>query len=166
MRSQCLRDPEARELQETGETTLIREVKPQPRYDAFNSDVRTAVTFRGATQCAVGPNSRASIDGWLRSEIGKLPCPLGAVGEKRWVRETWATNWKEQTITRAEWDILYDMLSLPTSVSADTVDWKPAVTMPRWASRATVEVVESDVFQDGGVWYWRAKYRKVSDGQT
>ena len=170
MRSQCLRDPEARELQETGETTLIREVKPQPRYDAFNSDVRTAVTFRGATQCAVGPNSRASIDGWLRSEIGKLPCPLGAVGEKRWVRETWCAigYWKEPPEANIKFlDGSYLFCRAPSLeamyklVGYSGTHWRPAITMPRWASRATVEVVESDVFQDGGVWYWRAKVVKA-----
>ena len=154
MRSQCFRDSESRELQETGEATLIREVKPQPREvrQGFDMGVEGSWLWE---RCGYECYPSCAVDG-----ITPIQCPF-TMGEQSWVRETWATNWKEQTITRAEWDILYDMLSLPTSVSADTVDWKPAVTMPRWASRATVEVVESDVFQDGGVWYWRARERRV-----
>jgi len=155
MRSLCLRDTESRTLAETGECEIHRAVKPQPEYVAgtvwswhFPKPDRYGVS--GTTGCE---------EGLL---IGLRDyCPLGQLGEQRWVRETWAQNWKEQTITRAEWDILYDMLSLPTTVSADTVDWRPAITMPRWASRFTVEVVSTDVFVRDGVWYWRARVRRV-----
>ena len=163
MCSQCFRDPESRELQETGETTLIREVKPQPREvrQGFDLGVEGGWLWeRRGYECYP---SRA-VDG-----ITPIQCPF-TMGEQRWVRETWCAigYWKEPPEANIKFlDGSYLFCRAPSLeamyklVGYSGTHWRPAITMPRWASRATVEVVESDVFQDGGVWYWRAKVRNI-----
>ncbi|KTR47973.1 morphogenetic protein [Pantoea ananatis] len=61
-------------------------------------------------------------------------CPFGAVGDRLWVRETWA----RYNIDQDTHDIAY---------RATTPDdwpkegrWRPSIHMPRWASRITLEI--------------------------
>lgn len=70
------------------------------------------------------------------------PCPFGAVGDRIWVRETWAeagagapdlkiyrANYPEHVPTHYE--------NIPP---ADEIRWTPSIHMPRWASRLTLEI--------------------------
>ncbi|MCS4496240.1 morphogenetic protein [Pantoea sp. B623] len=64
----------------------------------------------------------------------ELVCPFGAVGDRLWVRETWA----RYNIDQDTHDIAY---------RATTPDdwpkegrWRPSIHMPRWASRITLEI--------------------------
>lgn len=60
-----------------------------------------------------------------------LKCPYGSVGDRLWVRETWAMN--EPTsgiICRADGE----------SHNGFPAKWRPSIFMPRWASRLTLEV--------------------------
>ncbi|MEY1496659.1 hypothetical protein AB7006_00950 [Escherichia coli] len=70
------------------------------------------------------------------------PCPFGTVGERIWVRETWAeagagapdlklyrANYPEHVPTHYE--------NVPP---ADEIRWTPSIHMPRWASRLTLEI--------------------------
>lgn len=69
-------------------------------------------------------------------------CPFGAVGDRIWVRETWAeagasapdlklyrANYPEHVPTHYE--------NVPP---ADEIRWTPSIHMPRWASRITLEI--------------------------
>lgn len=70
------------------------------------------------------------------------PCPFGAVGDRIWVRETWAeagagapdlklyrANYPEHVPTHYE--------NVPP---ASDIRWTPSIHMPRWASRLTLEI--------------------------
>lgn len=70
------------------------------------------------------------------------PCPFGAVGDRIWVRETWAeagagapdlklyrANYPEYVPTHYE--------NVPL---ADEIRWTPSIHMPRWASRLMLEI--------------------------
>ncbi|MGX9240051.1 morphogenetic protein [Pantoea dispersa] len=64
----------------------------------------------------------------------ELVCPFGAVGDRLWVRETWA----RYNIDQNSHDMAY---------RATTPDdwpkegrWRPSIHMPRWASRITLEI--------------------------
>lgn len=70
------------------------------------------------------------------------PCPFGAVGDRIWVRETWAeagagapdlklyrANYPEHVPTHYE--------NVPP---AEEIRWTPSIHMPRWASRITLEI--------------------------
>lgn len=69
-------------------------------------------------------------------------CPFGAVGDRIWVRETWAeagagapdlklyrANYPEHVPTHYE--------NVPPD---DEIRWTPSIHMPRWASRLTLEI--------------------------
>ncbi|MDW3572530.1 hypothetical protein N4235_16640 [Enterobacter asburiae] len=71
-----------------------------------------------------------------------ISCPFGAVGDRIWVRETWAeagagapdlklyrANYPEHVPTHYE--------NVPPD---DEIRWTPSIHMPRWASRLTLEI--------------------------
>ncbi|HBS1879085.1 TPA: hypothetical protein MAC74_000767 [Klebsiella pneumoniae] len=62
------------------------------------------------------------------------PCPFGAVGDRIWVRETWA----RYNIDQNSHDIAYR-----ATTPADWPEegrWRPSIHMPRWASRILLEI--------------------------
>jgi len=65
-------------------------------------------------------------------------CPLCQVGEKRWVKEKWGP------------DIVTGYL-------------RPAITMPRRASKSTVEILSVEMFERESEWYWRARVRRYNE---
>ena len=161
-----LRDHEVRQVLTTGECLVVRPVKPQPR------DPRTNFHF--------------SLDGvWLlerrgyenyaaRSEDGmSITCPY-PIGSRWWVRETWCPYADDMTreycqthdpewgepIKPAVYSADYDVDCNPLDVGG-CEKWHSSITMPRWASRMDVEVVESTVEQQDGVWVWITKVRRV-----
>ncbi|HDL7751764.1 TPA: hypothetical protein PXP51_004208 [Yersinia enterocolitica] len=56
-------------------------------------------------------------------------CPLGAVGDQLWVRETWA----RYNIDQTSHDMAY-RATAPADWPKDGL-WRPSIHMPRWASR-------------------------------
>ena len=65
------------------------------------------------------------------------PCPYGQIGDRLWVRETFALhptateNYKPITFYRARVDTILE-----------NNRWQPSIFMPRWASRITLEITE------------------------
>lgn len=85
----------------------------------------------------------ASAKEWLFPNINphtSAVCPFGSVGERLWVRETWAHH---KLAVNARTDD-----EGPFVYAADTMAeqhrlgdrWTPSIHMPRWASRITLEV--------------------------
>lgn len=81
------------------------------------------------------------------------PCPFGAVGDRIWVRETWAeagagaphlklyrANYPEHVPTHYE--------NVP---SVDEIRWTPSIHMPRLASRITLEITDVRVERLNGI---------------
>lgn len=71
-------------------------------------------------------------------------CPFGAVGDRIWVRETWAEaggNAPELQLYRANYPdhvpSHYEHLK-----PAEEIRWRPSIHMPRWASRITLEITD------------------------
>ncbi|EOZ9396048.1 TPA: hypothetical protein NPM51_000475 [Enterobacter hormaechei] len=69
-------------------------------------------------------------------------CPFGAVGDRIWVRETWAeagAGAPDLKLYRADYPE-----HVPTHYEnvppADEIRWTPSIHMPRWASRITLEI--------------------------
>lgn len=82
-----------------------------------------------------------------------ISCPFGAVGDRIWVRETWAeagagapdlklyrANYPEHVPTHYE--------NVPP---ADEIRWTPSIHMPRWASRITLEITGVRVERLNGI---------------
>lgn len=83
-----------------------------------------------------------------------MPCPFGRVGDRLWVRETWAPLGENdpsgKRVVYAAGPFLWGnsdpkcgVTWPPPPNSCDAVRvarWRPSIFMPRWASRITLEV--------------------------
>lgn len=94
-----------------------------------------------------GPEVRGLLAGHKTGHIlqgfGPAPCPYGDPGDRLWVRETWATLPALDALAPSE---MYGKDQAPIWYQADSVHlpghgrWRADITMPRWASRLTLEV--------------------------
>ncbi|WP_368872430.1 hypothetical protein [Proteus terrae] len=70
---------------------------------------------------------------------GWFPCPLGKVGDRLWVRETFKTG------VCTESTIAYKATHKPSDLEEgwyEEIKWTPSIHMPRWASRITLEITD------------------------
>ena len=70
---------------------------------------------------------------------GIINCPYGKVGDRLWVRETWAEAHYWNNDVDAETPI-YRASDYKTPIKP--VVWKSPMFMPRWASRITLEIAD------------------------
>ncbi|MGE6584440.1 morphogenetic protein [Raoultella planticola] len=63
-------------------------------------------------------------------------CPFGAVGDRIWVRETWA----RYNIDQDSHDMAY-RATTPADWPGEG-HWRPSIHMPRWASRILLEITD------------------------
>lgn len=86
---------------------------------------------------------------------GEEFCPYGEVGDRLWVRETFAP-----CIGGAEGPLNPTLYRADEFEGYDKLTWKPSIFMPRWASRITLEITnirverlqaisESDIHAEG-----------------
>ena len=77
-------------------------------------------------------------------------CSYGQVGDRLWVRETWATEKHLDYLSPSK---IGGAVDLPFWWKADLIGeipsiglvrgkWRPSIHMPRWASRITLEITE------------------------
>lgn len=81
------------------------------------------------------------------------PCPFGAVGDRIWVRETWAeagASAPDLTLYRANYPehVPPQYENVPTVTS---ICWTPSIFMPRWASRILLEITDVRVDRLNGI---------------
>ena len=75
--------------------------------------------------------------------VASLQCPYGNVGERLWVRETWAVVPKvsdDGPKHKAKGDGTGATWRADWNGNPSGFPWKPSIHMPRWASRITLEV--------------------------
>jgi hypothetical protein len=122
------------------------------------------------------------------------PCPFGAVGDRIWVRETWAIlgnedgcciDWEEKIckadersaarIYRASCEQRprnYGLWSIPDDADwkPHTKDyqyegaWRPSIHMPRWASRILLEITDARVERLNNISEEDARAEGIIDG--
>ncbi|HDY7326905.1 TPA: hypothetical protein RRE02_000012 [Klebsiella pneumoniae] len=72
------------------------------------------------------------------------PCPFGDVGDRIWVRETWAeagASAPDLKLYRANYP--EHVPSIYENVPpAEEIRWTPSIHMPRWASRILLEITD------------------------
>ena len=68
-------------------------------------------------------------------ESSVFPYPLGTVGDRIWVRETWA----RYNVDQDSHDLAY-RATTPEDWPPNGAIWRPSVHMPRWASRILLEI--------------------------
>lgn len=69
-------------------------------------------------------------------------CPFGEVGDRLWVRETWAEaggSAPELQLYRASYPA-HVPCHYENVPPAEKIRWRPSIHMPRWASRITLEI--------------------------
>lgn len=129
MKPLILRDHEVRRLLDVGSVVVVREVQPHPPAWADEGGF-----------CAYTPLGYCTFRGLAGSGLGAVHVRLrhGVMGEQRWVRETWANlalpSHPPVLVYRAD-GATADGVPLPPGVR-----WRAPAQMPRWASRAVVEV--------------------------
>jgi hypothetical protein len=82
-----------------------------------------------------------------------IACPYGQLGDRLWVRETWySDDYRVQRgpylkptdmdldEARDDGTLIYRASSGDRPYEADQPVWRPAIHMPRWASRITLEI--------------------------
>lgn len=78
-------------------------------------------------------------------------CPFGEVGDRIWVRETWQAIHDDEERTYAPsipkekdryWHTVYAEHFGDESREDRGFPWRPAIHMPRWASRITLEITD------------------------
>ena len=135
---------EVRGILDGRQTMLRRVVKTIPE---VHKAVRTAEHVAGATWKLRGDNGT-----WM-----DVTCPFGGPGSVLWVQETWQRlsngGPAERDFDGIRDDVFYradesDPAAVPLSGK-----WRPSTTMPRWASRLTLELTEVRVERDGE-WCW------------
>lgn len=124
------------------QTRRIMKVQPQPCNHANWPDYSPDSQWKSYPNgwcCAVCANG-TTID--HRHHAKGINCPYGAVGDRIWVRETWAeagASAPDLKLYRANYPA-----HVPTHYEnvppAEDVRWTPSIHMPRWASRLTLEI--------------------------
>ncbi len=89
-------------------------------------------TGQNLKSCLCGKWLKKHFFGLLLPQIKDLPmhCPYGQIGDRLWVRETWAHNPQptSEFLYRADGEI--------------EGTWRPSIFMPRHASRITLEITD------------------------
>lgn len=66
-------------------------------------------------------------------------CPYGKKGSRLWVQETWAQS---GTVARSDDPVKPDRPVIYRASDPRSWSWRAPVTMPRWASRLTLHIIE------------------------
>lgn len=98
--------------------------------------------------------------------FGAISCPFGAVGDRIWVRETWAEA------GACEPDLKLYRANYPEHVPsiyenvppAEEIRWTPSIHMPRWASRILLEITDVRVEQLNAISEEDARAEGIIDG--
>lgn len=132
----------------------------------FNGEMVRAILDGRKTQTRriIKPQPEGTLSGslsgmWLSRPLNGLllpkiediaiHCPFGVVGDRIWVRETWAeagASAPDLKLYRANYPA-----HVPTHYEnvppAEDVRWTPSIHMPRWASRILLEITDVRVEQ-------------------
>ncbi len=74
-----------------------------------------------------------------RAIVGSMFCPLGAIGDRLWIREPWAYGIHALAAQRDEDGPFVYAASHSAQERLDH-RWRPSITMPRFASRIELEI--------------------------
>ncbi|HFE1821292.1 morphogenetic protein [Klebsiella pneumoniae] len=90
--------------------------------------------------------------------LGAISCPFGGVGDRIWVRETWA----RYNIDQNSHDIAY-RATTPEDWPEEG-RWRPSIHMPRWASRILLEITDVRVERLNAISEKDARAEGIIDG--
>lgn len=115
------------------------EYPPEGRDGWFCSAVLGAKDYGHGLEWTVGASwgSQPCPKRWLHL-LPKLAPPLGTIGDRLWVRETF--YWDEGSDKTVEQVAYKASVEMPSEVKAMGCRWTPSIHMPRWASRIDLEI--------------------------
>lgn len=99
---------------------------------------------------------------------GGVKSPLGTIGDRLWVRETWRMD---------AYNIAAEHRASTSALMEHIAPWKPSIHMPRWASRISFEITavrvervqditEEDAKKEGCDWSYWTWPNSTRPGQT
>ena len=133
--------PMVRAILDGTKTQTRRVVKPQPDLSILKESYRD-LEFEFRRMPVLGPTHVPSEWGFCAKydkpncvPIHGYKCPYGTIGDRLWVRETWAPHPQDQAT-------IFYRATVDTEPGIRVWDgpWKPSIYMPRWASRITLEI--------------------------
>ncbi|MDM2958747.1 hypothetical protein [Citrobacter sp. CK202] len=141
----------------------------------FNGEMVRAILDGRKTQTRriIKPQPEATLSGslsgkWLSRPLNGLllpkiediaiHCPFGAVGDRIWVRETWA----RYNIDQDSHDMAYR--ATPPTDWPEEGRWRPSIHMPRWASRILLEITDVRVERLNAISEEDARAEGIIDG--
>jgi len=148
--------PMVRAILEGRKTQTRRVVKPQPAYAGIEKFVFETHPFAPSAlkgTPAAGMNLAKEGKTWLAEDwcgniVGVLgDAPYGLPGDRLWVRETWEQISESHVWYRADhndgyWLRRFEGLHEERLRTINRPGWKSPVSMPRWASRITLEITD------------------------
>ncbi|MCW7609078.1 hypothetical protein OM392_14465 [Serratia bockelmannii] len=93
-------------------------------------------------------------------------CPFGQVGDRLWVRETWAeagASAPNLTLYRSNYPA-HVPAGYENVPEAEDIRWRPSIHMPRWASRILLEITAVRVERLNDISEEDARAEGISDG--
>lgn len=86
----------------------------------------------------------------IREILPRFGCPYGAVGDRLWVRETWAVSHVMDHLKPREVPHGGSMVYYAATENTGGLMKRPSIFMPRWASRVVLEVtaIRAERLQD------------------
>lgn len=113
---------------------------PMVRALMDGSKTQTRRILKGSTEFK-GPYSPAYLEQHKESEGWKRICPHGKPGDRLWVREAWQSLCDHDHLKPSEIPPGSDV-QYPATYDGWVSKRRPAMFMPRWASRILLEIVD------------------------
>ncbi|GKN94462.1 hypothetical protein [Klebsiella pneumoniae] len=152
-----------RAILEGRKTQTRRVMKVQPESNQLGLLLITDSTKRSDISKYHWAESNAT-GNHVRSKL--FSCPFGAVGDRIWVRETWAeagASAPDLKLYRANYPEhvppIYE--NVPP---AEEIRWTPSIHMPRWASRILLEITDVRVERLNAISEEDARAEGIIDG--
>ena len=129
------------------------------------------IHFTGAMVRAILNRTKSATRRVVKGQTEHTKCPYGAPGDRLWVRETWHPALRFGTEYEIEYkaDGASRMIDAgwdgPTPAIDAAIDagWQVPPTMPRWASRITLQItaVRIERAHDDSPWVWVLDFVRV-----
>ncbi|WP_318368423.1 hypothetical protein [Enterobacter sp.] len=127
--------PMVRAILDGRKTQTRRIMKPQPEVCPRGGHWWSSNVFK--TMLHVEEEMQNGKGGW--GGLAGDACPFGTVGDRIWVRETFASGLS--TKSTLAYRATHKREDLEDGFY-DTIKWTPSIHMPRWASRITLEITD------------------------
>ncbi|MCG7803995.1 hypothetical protein MCV29_22820 [Enterobacter asburiae] len=136
----------------------------------FNGEMVRAILDGRKTQTRrpVNPSTANLLDlqGQYPHKKYNISCPFGAIGDRIWVRETWAeagASAPDLKLYRANYPA-HVPAHYENVPPAQDVRWTPSIHMPRWASRILLEITDVRVERLNDISEEDARAEGIIDG--